>query len=87
MNEELVHSIGAGAVGGDSERGDHMVFGELVAEGFGEVFEVVKFAGGLFVNPLGELASAKGFFPELNGDLFKFGCGFANEHFAVSHVG
>lgn len=87
VNEELVHSVRAGAVGGDGEGGDDVVFGELVAEGFGEVFEVVEFAGGFFVNPLGELASAKSSFPELNSDLFKFGCGFANERFAVSHVG
>ncbi len=87
VNEELVHSVGAGAVGGDGEGGDDVAFGELVAEGFGEVFEVVEFAGGFFVNPLGELAPTKGFFSELNGDLFKFGGGFANERFPVSHGG
>jgi hypothetical protein len=87
VNEELVYPVGAGAVGGDGEGGDNVIFGEFVAEGFGEVFEFVEIAGGFFVNPLGELASAKGFFPELNGDLFKFGGGFANERFAVSHKG
>lgn len=87
MDEEFVDAIGAGAMGCDGEGRDDVVFGEFVAEGFGEIFQVVEFAGGFFVNPLGDLASAKGFFPELNGDLFKFRGGFANERFAVSHTG
>lgn len=87
VDEEFVYAVRAGAMSGDGEGGDDVVFGKFVAEGFREVFEVVEFTCGFFVNPLAELASAKGFFTELNGDLFKFGGGFANERFTISHGG
>jgi hypothetical protein len=76
MDEDFVDVVGAFAVVGKKEGGDYIVFFELFAEVFGEIFEVVEGLSSFFVDPMGDLPTAIGFMPELDNDLFKFGPGF-----------